>query len=225
MEILYFLLAKYLKKDYLILAVLLFLSYFSVSRLGTLQGFHILPWSFDQTLYYIVYFGLGHLVKNRGWISNNLKKSYTLIIFSIIYITLLVKPNLYNMTVEIMNGPLKFPPSLTGFLLTVLWAIVAISFVIYISQFLSRLFILNFLGKNSLTLLALHVCLGFNLFNIVVIENLGLKINNPNLLGVTFTLATIAFLIPVCMLINNYFPYILGRKLNFKKTIKGTHLL
>ncbi|WML41199.1 acyltransferase family protein [Neobacillus sp. OS1-2] len=213
MEVIYFFVTKYVKNDYFRLFIVLATSFFAISSLDVLAGGNILPWSFDQTLYYILYFGLGQFIKNKEILGTRLRTSIRLIISSVVYIVLLIYPSIYPNVVEILNGILNLPSNLTTYIVTVSWAVVAILFIIYISQFLSSISLINFLGKNSLILLGLHISFGFNFINKVVLERLHLKINNPNLLGLAFTLGSIVLLIPICMFINNYIPFILGKNL------------
>jgi acyltransferase len=213
MEIIFYFLVKFIKNHFAIMIIVIGTSFIAVSRLDALPGGNILPWSFDQTLYFIFYFGIGYVIKQSGLLKNNLKTSSPLIIGSIIYLILLIFPGIYTNAVEFLNNKMFFPSSLTNYLITVLWAVFAISFVTYLSQYLSVSRLITFIGRNSLILLALHISLGFNLFNLVAVGHLHLKIANPNLLGLAFTLGTIAMLIPVSMVINKYFPFILGKNL------------
>lgn len=209
-EMMYYLLKKYLKNNYLLFAIVLILAYFSVTRLYVLQGKNILPWSFDQSLYFILYFCLGNLVRERGLLKNNLKKSKILIGFSFIYIFFYFSSPLYSKLLNSLHVYLHVSMNIVTFLNVVLWALIAISFVIYLSQFVSYINYINFLGKNSLIIFALHVSLGFNLINRVVGRFLGI-ISNPDLLGLTFTIGAIVILTPVILVINRYFSFILGK--------------
>ncbi len=213
MEVIYYFLTKYIKNQSYNMIIVIVLSYFAISNLNVQLGSNILPWSFDQTLYFIFYFGLGQFIKNNAVPRNDLKKSYLLISSSIVYIVLLAFPTIYPNIFNFLNTYLYLPLNLSNFISTVIWALFGISFVIYISQYLSVISFLNFWGRNSLIFLALHIPLGFNIFGKVAIERLHLKIDNPNLLGLAFTLGAIALLIPTSMLIDRYFPYILGKGL------------
>ncbi|WP_042462502.1 acyltransferase family protein [Neobacillus dielmonensis] len=214
-EVIYYFLLKYIKNNYMILVVLIGVSFFAVLRLDVIAGGNILPWSFDQSLYYIFYFGLGYLLKNSGVLAGKLMKSYWLIGLSILYILMLLFPNIYTAWIQALNM-IHLPSAVVTYLVTIMWALIAISFVIYLSQFITRISILSFLGKNSLILLALHVSLGFSLVNLIFLGKLGVKIENPNFLGLFFTILAIVILLPVIIIINKYLPFILGKNISFK---------
>lgn len=211
-EIMYYLLLKYLKNNLLIFFIVILFAYFSCFKLNALSGKNILPWSFDQSLYFIFYYGLGNFVKNLGLLKNNLKKSIYLIVFSLIYLLLLVDSSLYNQGLNSLNTYLDIPVNIVSFFNIVLSALIPIIFIIYISQFLSSISYINFLGRNSLVLLALHVSLGFNLIPIIAGNSLTL-IKSPNLLGLVFSIGAIIMITPISIIINKYLPFILGKGL------------
>jgi acyltransferase len=91
----------------------------------------------------------------------------------------------------------------SGYIRDVVWALLAISFVIYISQFLAVSPLLNAMGRNSLTLMALHTALSFKLFNIYFREGLLLE-DHPNMLGLFLSVFTMGTLLPVSYVINKF---------------------
>jgi len=73
--------------------------------------------------------------------------------------------------------------------------------------------ILQFIGGNSLIYLALHQKFVYLLFDQVTGKfDLGKILKLPMLDGLLYTLITAFILVPVVMMINHYFPFMLGKK-------------
>ncbi|WP_335455023.1 acyltransferase family protein [Neobacillus niacini] len=208
-EIIFYFIVKFVKNKFTILLVVLIVSFLAFSELGATSGARILPWSLDQSLYYIVYFGIGYLIRYMQWFDKNLKKSIVLMGISSLYIWLIVDSTLYQK----LWGFLHLPSVVQGYLSGIIWAALAISFVIYLSLFLSFSPVINFVGKNSLTLMVLHLSMAINIFNTHFREGLYLE-HHPNILALFITCFSIFMLIPVSFIINNIFPFLLGK--NYK---------
>jgi len=210
-EIIFYLLVKYVKKMSFIMLLTMEMSLFSVTVLDAAAGTNILPWSFDQSLYFLFYFSMGYMLKTSKTLTGSLKKSPLLIGASTLYIVFLIDDRIYPKVFQLVMGPTwQVYDYFFLYLSNIVWAVIAIFFVIYLSQFLS-LAVLEFLGKNSLILLALHISLGFNLINHIGAVELQTWISNPNALGLTYTILTIILLTPVIFILNTFFPIILGK--------------
>ncbi|MDQ0198859.1 acyltransferase family protein [Neobacillus ginsengisoli] len=209
-EMIYYFIVKYIKNIILIICSVILIGFFICMKFEVFTSRNILPWSLNYSLYFMVYFGLGNLINKIGFFERNLRKSYILILCFIISIPVLIFPNVYFKCWQMLS----LPSVMNLYLESVFYAILGISFVVFLAQFLSFIPMLNFLGRNSLVVMTLHVPFGFNLYNLLVRGKFHLEIKNQDLLGITVTICTIVILIPVCMIINNYFPFILGRKLN-----------
>ncbi|WP_338449552.1 acyltransferase family protein [Niallia oryzisoli] len=211
-EVIFYLLVKYVKKQSWIMLLTTGMSLFSVSVLDAFAGTSILPWSFDQSLYFIFYFAIGSTLRNASVLNGNLKKSPFLLASSILYLFFLFNDAIYAKIFQMITGETwHVYDYIFLYLNNIIWAALAIFFVIYLSQFLS-IAVLGFMGKNSLILLALHVSLGFNFINHFGAVQLQSIISNPNLLGLLYTILTSILLTPVIFMINKYFPIVLGKK-------------
>jgi acyltransferase len=206
-EILFYFIVKFIKNKYAILLFVFIIGFISFGIFKPTTGANILPWSLDQSLYYLVFFCLGYFIKINGWFNRDLKKSIILITSSIIYVWFVIDPSLYNKFWQLMN----LPPNAYFYFNSIIWASLSISFVIYISQFLSISPLINYMGKNSLILMALHTSLAFVVFNKHFRADLVLE-NHPNVLALLLTVFSIALLLPVSLIINKFFPFILGKK-------------
>ncbi|WP_191090721.1 acyltransferase family protein [Niallia endozanthoxylica] len=210
-EIIFYLLVKYVKKTSFIMLLTMAISLFSATVLDAAAGTNTLTWSFDQSLYFIFYFSMGYALKTSKALTGSLKRSPLLIGASMLYIFFLIDDRIYKKIFQVAMGETwQVYDYFFLYLYHIVWAVIAIFFVIYLSQFLS-LAVLEYLGKNSLILLALHVSLGFNLINHVGAVELQTLISNPNLLGLAYTILTIILLIPVIFILNTFFPIVLGK--------------
>lgn len=209
-EIIFYIIVRFLKNQFAIVFVTLLIGYLSCTIFNPLAGAHILPWSLDQSLFFIVYFGFGYCMKTTGLLERDLKKSIVLCTLAIIYVWLVIDPRYYQKAWEIIN----LPSSMFIYFNHLIWASLAISFVIYISQFLSISPLINYIGKNSLNLMVLHLSLGFNLFAIYFREGLNIE-DHPNILALFYTFGTIIILLPFCYFINKFLPFLHGKKFRF----------
>ncbi|GAA3314745.1 hypothetical protein GCM10020331_008070 [Ectobacillus funiculus] len=60
------------------------------------MGTRILPWSLDQSLYYLTYFGIGYFVRRMHWLERDIKKSVVLIGLSSLYIWFVIDSTVYQ---------------------------------------------------------------------------------------------------------------------------------
>ncbi|NHM29999.1 acyltransferase family protein [Neobacillus terrae] len=210
-EILFYFITKLVRNKFAILGVALSLGFFAFTILKVVNSSNILPWSLDQSLFYFAFFGFGHFLRLVKWLERDLKKSWILILLSGLFLWNLNDSTLYQQGWQLLH----LPPLISLYLNRIIWALLAISFVIYISQYLSISPLLNFIGKNSLTLMALHVIVGFNIFNRHFRRDLLLE-DHPNVLALILTVFTILLLLPLSYIINHFFPFLLGRKYKWK---------
>lgn len=208
-EIIFYFIAKYLKNKYAILIFTLMVGYFSTVKLAALSATNILPWSLDQSLLYISFFGFGYFLKQCGILNKDLKKSLTLIILSVIYIVLVFNSTIYPKAWSLIKLPIDL-----SFIEFYIWAVLSIAFTLYISQWVSCLKWINFYGKNTIPIFTLHGCLGFNLYNLFFAVKINPHFHNANILGVVITVFCLIILTPVILFINKYIPFILGKNLN-----------
>jgi fucose 4-O-acetylase-like acetyltransferase len=206
-ELIFYFISKYLKNKYLVIVVSLLSGYLSFTYLGAQNALKVLPWSLDQSLLFLSFFGLGYFLKQSGFLRKDHKKSLGLILLSVAYIVLVFKGNVYTQVWERIHVPFDL-----GFFRYYIWAVAAIGFVLYISQYISVLNSLSFMGKNSLIFFTLHTSLAFSLYNRFIAVKLNPHIHDMNFLGLVISLFSIVILTPFVLMINNYVPFIIGKK-------------
>lgn len=199
--ILYYFARKWINNDYLLAGFLIFLSVFSYlnwNSLGTL-----LPWSFDGTLYYIIFYGVGSLIRENKNQVNQLVKNYTLyisLVLNIIILYLKLTKHLDN----IINT-LNFNPYIVQLFL----GFNGVFAFIMVSKLIKKSSILEFLGKNTLTIMSLHVPLAFLIMSKIIHKVLPAM--PSNLYGFILTVSSVLFLVPIIIFINRKLPFLLGR--------------
>ncbi len=216
-EILFYFFVKYIKKPFIIWLAAAGLSILSIRYLNALTAESVLPWSLDQSLYYLFYFACGYVMKTTGLLRNSGKKSPLLLLASVIYLYLLVDNTIYTRIFQQISEIPYLPDSVFLFLNHAVWALLAILFVFYLSQFLAFSFV-KFLGEKSLIFLALHISLGFNLTNYITSGRLADYIPNPNLLGLVYSIAAVLIVSPIAILITKYLPFLIGKSYNTART-------
>jgi acyltransferase len=90
-------------------------------------------------------------------------------------------------------------------------AISGLLVIVLISKKMKRNFVMQYLGRNSL------VIFGVNPFILAVIRRLiilppGMPTIMSILIGVGYTIVTLLISVPIIYIINNYFPFILGKR-------------
>lgn len=89
-------------------------------------------------------------------------------------------------------------------------ALSGITVYIIASKHISKSKLLEYLGRNSLIIMSLHIP-----FGLCIIEKLALKFNQPyNVLGIIQTIFILFILYPIIEIINKHFSFIVGRRLN-----------
>jgi len=217
-EISYYLIKKYVKSNVLIMLLLFVFGYIGVIKLQTLNSVNPLPWGFDNGMFYILFYGLANIlreIKDKIKYKNIFK--FVLFLYSISSTLLFYfKQNLYG---KIFNAQLLNVSGYFAYLYFLHLALIGIFTYLAISKLLFKSKILNYIGNNTLTYFALHICLGFYILdNLLLIAKITPQGNT--VYGILYTILALNILIPISYIINNYLPFILGKsfKSHYNKT-------
>ncbi|WP_431030354.1 acyltransferase family protein [Lysinibacillus sp. LZ02] len=214
-ELMYFLLKKYIKNDILIFLVSIFISFSAVVFLEVIQSPDWI-WSIDTAFYYLVYFVIGNLLKShqkKYSASNFVQKSimYTIVFLSFsLNLILLLIPSKIQFVYSIINGKNEFL-----FVWLFICGLSGIVTYIVISKYLGKSSVLEFIGKNSLIIFTLHYPLGILIIDLLKVQ-LQIELPPSNIIGIIQMILILLLLKPVISIINNKFPFLIGNKLNFK---------
>jgi fucose 4-O-acetylase-like acetyltransferase len=187
-----------------------------------------IPWNVDVALAAIVFYGAGNLFRKLAEPETESKASFSLkldsgfiekfsriekylpviaVLLSLIYLVYLLK---FPTDDKVNMNVLKYGDFFSFYLL----AFAGIFTFFYLSKIIASSKVLEYYGRNSLIILALHFPIKDVLIKIVIII-LGVDIeylhyNAGFALGLT--VLNLLFLIPVIFIINNYFPFLAGKK-------------
>lgn len=202
---------KYFNKNLLISLII-------CSILGFIDSLYMgfrLPWSFDVSLTSVVFYGLGFLFRTKNkelyHLFENRKISLFLCtIFLFCGIIFCFKNKHVEMNYMIFGNIVYFYISSLSFIAF---------FIIFFITFLNyKVNLIGFIGKNTLTILSLHLifinCIRGLIFFMLKLP-MDLLTNNLYI-GLILSVTCIFSFIPICYIINNYFPYIIGKTRNTK---------
>lgn len=218
-EILFYILTKYIKHDIIISLIVVLLGYIGCTILQAPASLHTLPWSLDASMYYIVFFTIGYFLKLEKLKIPNKFRFSTFIVCLFISTSLIFNWDTINL---IFANRLGLHGGLYILFKEICISISGVYTVIYISKILGKSRKLSYIGKNSLIIFALHIPIGF----FVVEKTLFLlKIQSltVSIIAFAYTIGSILTLIPIISIIHKYAPFIINGNLkNIKKVEKVT---
>ncbi len=189
-----------------------------------------IPWNVDVALAAIVFYGAGNLFRkftekeSRSNFSLKLDSGFTekfsrverylpviAVLLSLLYLGYLLK---FPTDDKVNMNVIKYGNFFSFYLL----AFAGIFTFVYLSKRIISSKVLEYYGRNSLIILALHFPLKDVLIKLVIII-LGVDIeyihyNTGFALGLT--VLSLILLVPVIYVINSYFPFLLGKKGSYK---------
>jgi Fucose 4-O-acetylase and related acetyltransferases len=189
-----------------------------------------IPWNVDVALTAIVYYGAGNMFRkftdtgsrasfnlkvNSGFTENFVRIEkylpFMAIFLSLLYLGYLLK---FPTDDKINMNILKYGNFFSFYLL----AFSGIFTFVYISKRIVSSKVLEYYGRNSLTILALHFPLKDVLIKLaIIILGVDIEYIHYNVgIALGLTVLNLTLLVPVIYVINNYFPFILGKKVTSK---------
>ncbi|MFH1564792.1 MAG: acyltransferase family protein [bacterium] len=196
-SVIYFLLKKYIKDNLALISITIILSAMGYIYFKTLVKPKLF-WTFDASIYYLVFYAFGNLVKE---IKDKNKFFNYKTVSVILFLTIIVIINTSVIWNKELTEQIKF------YFNSLLYAFSGIiTFTILSKYFLEKLGgadVFRYLGKNSLLIFSLHLALCWPIIGkAFVFFNISIK--NPNLLGLSYSVLSIIMLIPVIFLMNNF---------------------
>jgi len=166
-----------------------------------------IPWSADAALTGIVFYGLGYICKKKAFLTN-LKITVLYYIISILSIILMyfIIPN---------NGIVSLAYNLLGenIIYTYIAALAGIYLCLSLSICIKTNKVLEYIGKNALIIMAIHWLVKIEVIHYhSMFHNITeTYLRGSFILSSIDTVVTVLIIIPLIYLINNYFPFIIGR--------------
>lgn len=208
-ECLYCIIVKKIKDRKKIVVLLVVMSI--IGYLDSLFTTIRLPWSINIALTAIVFYGIGNVMKSYINRLTLYKRSKLLLAAGLSFLLALLV-NRYNSIIYMYDN------SYGNYVLFYLASLLGILGVACLSMAIKKSKVLSYLGINSLIILAVHgkIFLVFNfIMNIFGTSNRSDM--NELIKGITYTVFALLICIPVIYIINRYFPFLLGRRINIRK--------
>jgi len=196
------------KKPWQMLVVLAMFSFGMVYEyLYQTKGVKVLPFDLNLVAYYEIFLVAGYYVSELSfWKNMQLKNKLLGLFLSMVLFALSL----------MLNS--QIAEASVGIWVSVAAAFLGIATTLFISQLIPRNKVLDFVGKNTLVILALHL-IAFSVLKAVCIFVLHLDISvlqNAGFANVVYAIATIVILTPVIMFINRFTPWLVRPKLSIK---------
>lgn len=211
-EIMFYLIYRISKYDWLKLvsAFIIYLVGFKFFNINEPK----LPWTFDSSLFYLIFFAIGYVFNKWEIVDFRFFRYISWICLMITFLQI-VRPDVFYL---ILN---KF--HLLPSVVYILPTMISIIAFIEIAKKTSSSLLLNYLGKNSLSIFALHLPISFPIiYNILALLKINVSENSTNLMGIIFVVLTILILMPIVNILNTYFPIVLGKVVWKKPHISET---
>ncbi|MGE7952168.1 acyltransferase family protein [Lysinibacillus xylanilyticus] len=209
-EMMYYIQKKLLKNDILLLILAILINYIAVVFLKVIETPNWI-WSIDTAMYYLLYYQLGNLFrvyKNKIDFNKMFNKvAVGIFIFLCISFNLLslVSPDLINYVYNYLDVNNKFLV-----IRLIAFAISGIVTYVCLAMYIKKSTMLEYIGKNSLIIFALHWPIGIWALDMLKVQ-MQIQIVHSNALAIIELIIILLILRPIIKIINNNFPIILGR--------------
>lgn len=174
-----------------------------------------LPWGINVAFFALAFFGLGNLIKQT-----KLYVKFTKIRSNLILVSLTIIFVVLNFITSDFNGRIDMNENSYGNLfMFYISSILGIVSIICFSRIFEKNKIFIFYGKRTLIILGFH---GITLSIIKAIQLfiLGIPLetlSNNLFTGIIYSIITFILLIPLFFILENYFPYLIGKNTLFNK--------
>lgn len=212
-EIMYYIL-KCFFNNYFIGFIVIVLGYIGVVILRTTGSLNTLPFTFDASLYFIVYYYIGDLFGGIGKYSNRDYKYFFKNLSLVFIISIII--NVMNFFGKIKHADIiyydfGFLIALISYLFHIIISLTGVCTYLYFSYIFRWVIPLRYIGKNSIYYFALHMPIYYILYNEGFFEYFieGGSID-LNIVGITYTIILI-FIITIIVLFMNLFKDIIYR--------------
>ena len=167
-------------------------------------------WNFDQACFFLAFLAIGFVTSKRNFAEKflcSLKRNLFVLVASALLFSLAFEAR------EKTTSPLVFVSMQAMMTFSSLLAFIAIC------KSIRKSAVLNFIGQNTITILALHIMVQSILRGVLfkVFHVAPEWIETSLIVSVVLTLVTIAALVPVILLINRFTPWLAGKRLSALK--------
>lgn len=208
-ELLFFLIMKNKVLDKY-LNILLFIFSIAGFAESKLLG-HVIPFTIDIAITAVVYYGIGFVMKDKiSKYAEKIKGKYVISILVMICMIILLMISTKMNTSAVYMYANQYGNYIWAYLGAISGSILLFTTAINLPD--SRL--INFLGRNTLLIFAVHLKIVFftNKGMRIIINRLGGGLAAETIASLINMCIIIAILIPIINLVNNYMPFLLGKR-------------
>ena len=167
-------------------------------------------WNFDQACFFLAFLAIGFVISKRNFAEKflcSLKRNLFVLVASALLFSLAFGAR------EKTTSPLVFVSMQAMMTFSSLLAFIAVC------KSIRKSAVLNFIGQNTITILALHIMVQSILRGVLfkVFHVAPEWIETSLIVSVVLTLVMIAALVPVILLINRFTPWLAGKRLSALK--------
>lgn len=165
------------------------------------------PWRVDTALMCIWFVYIGYFVRNISKFREFVLSKKAVALFTIMYSLLcIISYTKYGFSNLDINRAVYY-----SFKLCMIMIVVGIMFLFSIGKLINSNRILEFIGQNTLAYFILHTF--FFKFTVFILEKISILrlLKNTFLNATMVTIITLIIMVPVLLIINRYFPIVVGK--------------
>ncbi len=206
-EIMYYIL-KCFFNNYVICILVIIFGFIGVVNLRTTGSLNTLPWSFDASLYFIIYYFMGDFFSSLSTYLNRDFSYFFRKLFLVFLISILISAmNLLGLIehADIIYYDHGFFIALVSYLFHIFISLSGVFSYLFLAYIFRWVYILRFIGKNSIYYFAFHMIIYCILCNQGLTEYFLTNVFSDlelNLVGIIYTVALIIAITPLVWVIN-----------------------
>ncbi|MCB2357842.1 acyltransferase family protein [Clostridium estertheticum] len=214
-EMIFFLIVKWTKNDKRKIITCLVVS----AIIGGIYNTYIgkpLPWSFDVAFIAVVFYGIGYLIKGMENKVSKLVSIKYLVVFLIINV-IIGHLNVLYMNARVDMSSIKYG----NYFLFFGSAISGIMASLIFCRLLPKSKLLIYIGKNSIIFFAFHQMILYPIIDKLITHISFLTSEKSYIVtlnGIIHVGVTLIVMVPIIYVINNYMPFILGKRFSKRGT-------
>lgn len=175
--------------------------------MDTLQFSHAF-WNVDQLCFYLYFFGLGFVLSKNDWIEKIYVSGYKCALRIFLSVALFIAAFFARQCFSGENSTV----------LVLLMQLLMCNFSLFAFVGLVKCIpvspVLNFVGQNTLVILALHLIVQSLLRGVLAALHIDLSaVEYPVVLNIFLTIITLVLLVPAIFFINHFIPWLVGKKM------------
>ena len=207
-EVMYYILKCFFNNFIIGILVLIF-GFIGVVVFRTTGSLYTLPWTFDASLYFIIYYFVGDMFSRGITYSNRNINYFFKSLILVFFISIIVNVmNLFNLIkhADIIYYDFGFVISLVSYLFHVFISLTGVFTYLFLAYLFRWINILKFIGRNSLYYFSFHIPIYYILYNEGIFDSIFKdmlsNVTNINFVGIIYSIFLIFVITPIIWIIN-----------------------